>query len=447
MRFLDFCKASLFLAASTLYAGWSEPASIDAPTTSTTIVSSCYNSSTKQTFAAWADESQIPYYAIYDGTDWTYADTIYDDGVVGLNVFLCSTGSQVFATWAGYISSRPEYSIYSEGSWSTPTAISESINADVDVNLCYNSSTGDVIATWATGSNQPAYGVYSGGTWTTVGTFDTSAPARNVSVCYDPSSNLVVAAWQGTSGDQAYYATYNGTWSSASTITDLPAGSEITLAYDSGSEQVFAFWTDNSTGYATYASFNGATWSSASSFATSSTPASEVYGCYDPANELVFATWEDNVSNQAIYATYSGGTWSGAANIYSSSDSADSSVFLSYNSQVSGTIATWFNNENNQTYSIFTANPSPPSRLTGQQQANNFGVVKEWCNILNWSASPSSGVASYTIYRNGSLIATVGASTFEYEDHDRPKNVSTVYEVYAVDGSGNASSAVTVTIL
>jgi hypothetical protein len=50
------------------------------------------------------------------------------------------------------------------------------------------------------------------------------------------------------------------------------------------------------------------------------------------------------------------------------------------------------------------------------------------------------------VYRDGVLIATVGSSTFEYEDHDRPKDVSTLYAVIAFDADGNESDQTTVIV-
>lgn len=88
----------------------------------------------------------------------------------------------------------------------------------------------------------------------------------------------------------------------------------------------------------------------------------------------------------------------------------------------------------------------PPSNFQGKQKKNEFGFVYELYNQLTWTPSPSLEVTGYFIYRDGQKIATVGASTYTYQDHNRPRGVSSVYSLVAFDGNGNTSSAITVTV-
>ena len=49
-----------------------------------------------------------------------------------------------------------------------------------------------------------------------------------------------------------------------------------------------------------------------------------------------------------------------------------------------------------------------------------------------------SGVTGFVVYRNGSQMAVLNATTFEYNDHNREKNVKTLYSVaslYAAEES------------
>lgn len=87
----------------------------------------------------------------------------------------------------------------------------------------------------------------------------------------------------------------------------------------------------------------------------------------------------------------------------------------------------------------------PPTKLKGFQKINDFGLIYERFNVLNWQASDTSGVVGYFIFRDGELIATVGADTFSYEDHDQPKS-KTLYSVAAFDALGNVSTFANVTI-
>ena len=83
---------------------------------------------------------------------------------------------------------------------------------------------------------------------------------------------------------------------------------------------------------------------------------------------------------------------------------------------------------------------SPPEDLTAHQKKNDFGLVYERFNLLRWTASPSSAVAGYFVYRNGIKIAALDASTFKYRDHDRKKGATTLYSVTSFDAAGNESA-------
>ena len=88
-----------------------------------------------------------------------------------------------------------------------------------------------------------------------------------------------------------------------------------------------------------------------------------------------------------------------------------------------------------------------PQNLKGQQKKNDYGLVFERFNRLTWAANPSGPAADgYVVYRNGVKIATLPASTLEYEDHNRKKGVTTVYAVTALGVLSSESSAATVTV-
>jgi hypothetical protein len=88
----------------------------------------------------------------------------------------------------------------------------------------------------------------------------------------------------------------------------------------------------------------------------------------------------------------------------------------------------------------------PPTGITGKQKTNRFPVESERFNLIKWTASPSSTVASYQIFRDGILIVTVPSNVLKYEDHDRPKNVENVYSVYSVTASGVKSTPTTIAL-
>ena len=89
----------------------------------------------------------------------------------------------------------------------------------------------------------------------------------------------------------------------------------------------------------------------------------------------------------------------------------------------------------------------PPQNLTANQKKNDFGIVFELYNQLKWKAPFSSAnVVGYYVYRNGTKIATLDDSTFEYQDHNRKKGEITLYSVTSFNANGDESTPVNVTV-
>ena len=88
----------------------------------------------------------------------------------------------------------------------------------------------------------------------------------------------------------------------------------------------------------------------------------------------------------------------------------------------------------------------PPSNLQGQQKKNDFGLQYEIYNQLRWTPSPSPDVIGYFIYRDGEKIATLGAHTFTYQDHNRNKGSSYSYAITAFNSEDNESSPVNIVV-
>lgn len=88
----------------------------------------------------------------------------------------------------------------------------------------------------------------------------------------------------------------------------------------------------------------------------------------------------------------------------------------------------------------------PPATLQGKQKKNDFGLQFELYNQLNWTASPSTDIAGYNIYRDGKKIATVNASTYTYRDNNRKKGISYSYAVTAFSTTGSESSPISIVI-
>jgi Purple acid Phosphatase, N-terminal domain/Fibronectin type III domain/Calcineurin-like phosphoesterase len=88
-----------------------------------------------------------------------------------------------------------------------------------------------------------------------------------------------------------------------------------------------------------------------------------------------------------------------------------------------------------QTYTYpATGGPSTPAGVTAAATSTTSVA-------LNWAASAEAGgsIASYRIYRNGSALTSVGASTTSFTDTGAQPGTTYTYSVAAVDGAGRLS--------
>lgn len=97
------------------------------------------------------------------------------------------------------------------------------------------------------------------------------------------------------------------------------------------------------------------------------------------------------------------------------------------------------------TFAFARSPVSPASNLSGYQKTDDFALEYELFNRLSWTASPSP-ISGYYLYRNGSKIATLSASTLSYTDHNRQKGIPTNYSITAFDQEGTESPAITCVI-
>lgn len=81
-----------------------------------------------------------------------------------------------------------------------------------------------------------------------------------------------------------------------------------------------------------------------------------------------------------------------------------------------------------------TTPPSAPRNLTATQVRNRPRVALAWL-----ASTDDVGVAGYQVYRNGSLVTTVPASSLSYMDNKPPRGTDSYY-VVAVDAAGNLST-------
>lgn len=88
----------------------------------------------------------------------------------------------------------------------------------------------------------------------------------------------------------------------------------------------------------------------------------------------------------------------------------------------------------------------PPSNFTAVAVLGASGTLSNAHSLLTWTASTSSDVAGYYIYRNGSHIATVDSTTTQYQDPIATKVEVINYSIVAYDNEGFVSARVLATI-
>jgi len=83
--------------------------------------------------------------------------------------------------------------------------------------------------------------------------------------------------------------------------------------------------------------------------------------------------------------------------------------------------------------------PAPPASICGKQIRNRFSTQADLVNLVKWSASPTEGVTSYDLYRNGKLVATIPVEKKRvFKDKNRKKGRKYVYSVTARVGSNES---------
>ncbi len=458
--------ATLSICAQLYCGSWTAPEIIDDTLVQAIAnVTMCYDSTNDRIFAAWGDtDSGRPAYSIYSNGAWSTPAFIDREiiPVVNSNVFLCydSGNDLVFAAWRDTNNGNfPYYSVYNSGIWSVPSAIVSGVLANTvtgpDVFLCYDPTNERIFATWVGGGrSNPVFSIYNGSSWSARASIDgVGTPINNVYLCFDSTNNRMIATWPDPEADPAtstiLYGTYSGAgpWSAPATIATASADN-VFVSYNSTDNETIATWLDKLNSYRpTYSVFNGTTWTTPAAITTDAANSTgrTLFTCFDSANNQTFATWGDASSNPT-YSIYNGSSWSSDALINTSPPGVKQDLFLAYNSMDDQVFGTFGETTGQDPYYTLYTMVSSEADLTGAQFINDFGVAKEYYNVLSWQPSPSSNASAYVIYRNGTLLARVGATTLSFEDHNRIPGTAYTYTVATVDNAGAESAGVSVTI-
>lgn len=411
-------------------------------------------------------------FSINDGATWNSPASVPENAY--LPMWVSGNTNGFMATWIGtdigYTTAAPIWSFSSNNgtSWSTAASIvSGPLSTTVYSPAVVAGTSAGFMAAWRDGNDNNAYAAFTsnnGTTWSVpVNVSNTGNVASAVLVAGTSAGFMIV--WVNDSGFAfaSFTSNHGGTWSSPVQITDNVASDMWITGNSSG---FLATWSDNSGNvFSSFSSNNGSTWSSPTTIATNvlESPTQTDVSAAGGTSGFVAAWIGSDHNAYGSYSSDHGGTWSmpvlithdGSVALGNIADQHNGYSFVSVCAVGDNYMFAWLGN-NNDTYSSFAAinagpNPdptptiNPPTELTGVQQKNDFGLLYELFNTLQWQLSSSSGVTGYRIYRNGELIATVDATTTSYEDHNQTTE-ATHYSVIAFDGSGNTSSAATVTI-
>lgn len=375
--------------------------------------------------AVWTEGGLIQSSTQLVGGSWSVSpDTISSAGASSPQVAISSNGT-VIAVWQGVIGSTPTVYAASKsinGSWGAEVAVSLA-----NVNSSYPQvaidSLGNATCIWfsytLTGS------VYSnvilqssllssGGSWSTPVNISASGfknPADLVSCVAMGPNQTAVAAWT-NSYDGSYFSCEWNIFSDGNWSVPVRNVNQNLLAYSLDlcsipKGDVFQVWMSYDP-IEEYLSVQGAV------------------NDLSSLSKVFFNSWTMSNSNENGYPVVA-------------SNSLDSNLFLAM---------AWmsFDSANNiiqATQSSF-AFTEPPSGLGVVPQVNNFGVTSEISNILSWTASPSSNLLNYLIFRDGLFLGYVDSNTLQFIDPNRTVGETVTYSVASSDSQGCQSALVSI---
>jgi hypothetical protein len=174
----------------------------------------------------------------------------------------------------------------------------------------------------------------------------------------------------------------------------------------------------------------------------------------------IVAAWETLTGNIPYYSTFDGMNWTTVAVPQNGTVMAEYNVNVSFmpNAAIPGPVVTWVTNGANMPFystgTVAVAPPmppppppapsiTPPVSIYGNQYKILYPMNREYIDTIVWTASASTSVVSYNVYRNGTLVANVSAtSPLQFTDFSISRDQSYQYNVTAVDVNHNESTPV-----
>lgn len=182
----------------------------------------------------WIDSaSGNPFYTTFNGTTWSSPTPIPGSSPADPNAAVfpvyASLSGEFLVTWLDAASELPFYALFNGTSWTTPAGIpgSSPVVSGAPVLSSYDSLLGLFLVTWPDAvSNTPYFAIYNGTSWTAPATIPGSAQAVPfVFSSFDSSSGEFLATWVDIATFTPFYATFSGTtWSAPTTIPGSSMG-------------------------------------------------------------------------------------------------------------------------------------------------------------------------------------------------------------------------------
>ncbi len=440
--------------------------------------SSAYNQQNNEYLFSWLSGTSQIYYVICDdtGAQVTSQSNFSGSSSSSPSVAYNSVNNHYLITW---IASSPSFGIVDDAGniIVAPTSIfiSPGLLLNGNTFCCYNSVNNQYCITWTAQDTVSSISstyfaiVNADGT---IAQGETAIPAvsgqvtsdfTDSFVTYNSQDNQYLFTWVSLQvapgiGNTAF-AIYDADGAQAIAATVIPQ----TDSFVTSSYPIFTCYNSiNNQYFFTWCAYNG---SITAVFAIYSKSGVELVPPTEIASfsSFVIPICSYNVRNNQYFISLNNNNTQAVCWIFDSNGNVISSdiqlplllgnapvgfVFNSFNPQDDQYFITWYSSGGTCAYfNIFTASPLPaaPTNLQGTNGTNKFLTFVDYITQLTWVSSTSTNIASYNVYRNGSLIATLPAYATSYIAHNKPPTLTT-YSVQAVSTSGDASIPASITL-
>lgn len=458
------------IVSSSLPSGgsWSAPVTLSNPLNSASNPVVRIDSSGNVT-ALWIENSQVVSATLPSGGSWSGGVLISGVGAVHARLAVDGSGNAV-AVWerSGFIESSTRIS----GSWSLVSILSTANSANPDIAI---SNSGTAIAVWkslVSGADSiiSATLTVNTNTWSAtknVIPLVTALSQNYPKAAIDANGNALVAWYRYIWNNGTVYQNVQvmgstlsaggAAWTIPQELSGLgmrnPADLTIKALYDANGN-AFVVWTNSYNGeqfvIESVQKLVGGSWPQA---VQPDVPSLYSFGIdlagvsgtalltnmvWDGISSIMIQSQESDTTDPVMQA------WTGINPFSSGQDNGYPRCALSVAGSTLHAVAVWVNFDGaNTVIHAATGTDSilaPPSNVAVIQAVTDFGVYKDYHNIISWDPSTSPDVIQYNIYRNGVYFTATDPLTFTLTDHNAVQGQAVTYGVAALNSAFRQSS-------